>query len=91
MSRIYYPQARVVLNVVFDGFGPTAKDTPPKIIPTLPTELNISRNAYNQADGWEVTFDADDLPIDPRMVRARWMNSRWGTIPWWLAYSMITA
>ena len=70
MSRIYYPQARVVLNVVFDGFGPTAKDTPPKIIPTLPSDLSIQRNAYNQADGWEITFDADDLPIDPRMVRA---------------------
>jgi len=70
VSKIYYPQARVVLNVVFDGFGPTAKDTPPKIIPTLPSEMSISRNAYNQADGWEVTFDADDLPIDPRLVRS---------------------
>lgn len=70
MSRLYYPQARAILSVVFDGFGDTSKDTAPKIIPVMPKSLTITRNAYNQADGWEMTFDADDLPIDPQMVKA---------------------
>ena len=69
-SRIYYPQARAILSVVFDGFGESAQDTPPKIIPVVPKTVTVSRNAYNQADGWELTFDADDFPVDPQMVRA---------------------
>jgi hypothetical protein len=99
-SRIYYPQARTTLNVVFDGFGPTAKDTPPKIIDVIPVDLSVQRNAYNQADGWEVTFDADDFPIDPRLVRsgastpigACCRDSRAVSLnPWWRACLTIMA
>lgn len=70
MARIYYPRARAILSVVFDGFGPTARDTPPKIIPVLPRQVTVTRNSYDQADGWELVFDAYDLPIDPQMIRA---------------------
>lgn len=70
MSKVFYPQARAVLQVVFDGFGGLSADTAPKIIPVIPKEVSIHRNTYKQADGWEMTFDAHDFPIDPQLVRA---------------------
>jgi hypothetical protein len=69
-ARAYYPQARAILQVVLDGFGSTARDTKPLIIPCLPKALTIQRNSYNMADGWEATFDAGDLPFDPTFIRA---------------------
>ncbi len=70
MSRIYYPQARAILQIVFDGFGPSARDTPPKIIPVLPKTVTVHRNAYRQADSWELVFDGQDLPVDPQLIRS---------------------
>ena len=55
---------------MFDGFGPDEKDSNPLIIPVLPKEASIVRNSYKQADSWSITFDADDFPIDPALVRA---------------------
>lgn len=68
--RVYYPQARAILQVVLDGFADTAKDTAPLVIPVLPKSVKVVRNGYNQADSWELTFEVGDLPIDPDMVRA---------------------
>jgi hypothetical protein len=70
VSRIFYPQARAVLQIVFDGFSLHAKDTAPQIIPIIPMEATVHRNSYRQADSWELTFDANDLPIDPQLVRS---------------------
>lgn len=70
MSRFYYPQARAILQVIFDGFGEESKDTEPLVVPVLPKEVRITRNSYRQADSWELVFDGNDLPIDPRLVRA---------------------
>lgn len=70
MSRYFYPQARAILQVIFDGFGEDARDTDPEIIPVLPKAVRITRNSYRQADSWELSFDGNDLPIDPRLVRA---------------------
>lgn len=64
-GRFYYPVAKAILQVVFDG-----NDDRPRIIPVLPKAATVHRNGYQQADSWELTFDADDLPIDPRQVRA---------------------
>lgn len=58
------------MTVVFDGFGESSRDSPPKIIPVLPRSAVVTRNGYNMADGFEVTFDADDMPIDPRLIRS---------------------
>lgn len=69
-GRRYYPQARAILQVVFDGFGDTARDTPPKVIPVLPKTVKIMRNSYSLADSWELTFDANDLPFDPTFIRS---------------------
>ncbi len=70
MSRVYYPQVRAILQVVLDGFGPSAVDTPPLIVPVIPMTATIHRNSYKQADSWELTFEGNDLPLDPRLVRA---------------------
>lgn len=69
-SRLYYPAARAILQVVFDGFGDSARDSDIEIIPVLPKSVTIHRNGYNMADSWEMTFSASDLPIDPQMIRA---------------------
>lgn len=68
--NIYYPQARAILQVIFDGFGDTARDSPINIIPCLPKSLTVHRNSYSQADSWEVMFDVGDLPIDPTLIRS---------------------
>lgn len=68
--RRYYPQARAILQVVLEGFGATARDTPPVVIPCLPKSCKIMRNGYNQADSWEAVFEVGDLPIDPQLIRA---------------------
>jgi hypothetical protein len=70
VSRTYYPVCRAILQVVFDGFGPTSRDTPPKIIPIHPRRATVHKNSYSQADSWSIEFDALDLPIDPELVRA---------------------
>lgn len=68
--RVWYPQIRAILQVVLDGFGEAAADTPPMIIPVLPKSVTIHRNRYTQADSWEMTFEVGDLPIDPQLIRA---------------------
>lgn len=70
MSRVFYPQARAILQVVFDGFSTDEHDSDPLVIPVLPTEARIVRNSYRQADSWELVFEANDFPVDPQLVRA---------------------
>lgn len=67
--QVYYPVAKAFLYVIFDGFGDSAKDSKSYIIPTLPKAVTVHRNSYKQADSWELTFDAGDLPIDPQQIR----------------------
>jgi hypothetical protein len=68
--RKFYPQCRAILQAVLDGFGPTARDTEPLIVPCLPKSAKIHRNSYKQADSWSLTFEAGDLPFDPALLRA---------------------
>lgn len=68
--RIFRPQARAILQVIFDGYGPTARDSEILVIPVLPKSVTVHVNSYKQADSFEMVFDAGDLPIDPRLVRA---------------------
>lgn len=70
MGRVYYPQARAVLSVIFDGFGARAQDSSPLIIPVVPKEVTVHVNAYMQPDTFELVFDAHDLLIDPSMIRS---------------------
>lgn len=70
MSRVYYPRCRAILSVIFEGFGTTAKDSPVQTIPVLPKSCTVHKNSYRQADSWELTLDAGDLPFDPDLIRA---------------------
>lgn len=68
MSRVFYPQARVILQVIFDSFDDD--DESPLVIPVMPKSLTVHKNSYKQADSWEITFDANDLPLDPDLIRS---------------------
>src|SRR5262245_7172571 len=66
--RVFYPAARAILTVYFDGFRGADGDS--TVFPVLPRTLRVHRNSYRQADSWEMKFAAADLPIDPRLLRA---------------------
>jgi hypothetical protein len=68
--RQWFPAARVILQVIMDGYGATARDSDPLIVPVLPKQVTVHRNSYKQADSYEITFEAGDLPFDPDLVRA---------------------
>jgi hypothetical protein len=68
--KTWYPQARVVLQVILDGFGDSDADSDTLVIPVLPKSCTVHINSYKQADSYEIVFDASDFPIDPRLVRA---------------------
>lgn len=69
-ARVFYPQCRAILQVIFEGYGDTARDSPILVIPVLPKSVTVHVNSYKQADSFELVCDAGDLPIDPRLVRA---------------------
>jgi hypothetical protein len=69
-DQVYFPQARAVLQVIFDGFAGPDDDTDIYTIPVLPKAVTVHRNSYKQADAWELTFDAGDLPFDPDFIRS---------------------
>lgn len=68
--RSFYPQGRAILQVIADGFGGTDADSDILVIPVLPKSITVHVNSYKQADSYELVFDAGDLPIDPRLIRA---------------------
>jgi len=70
VSGVWYPNARAVLQVVFDGYGGTGDDSEPVEIPIIPKSFTVHKNSYKQADSFEITFDANDLPMDPDLVRS---------------------
>ena len=69
MTRVYRPQCRALLSIVFDGFGESALDSPRQLLPCTPRTVTIHRNAYRDADTFDMTFAYGDLPIDPQLVR----------------------
>lgn len=68
--RIYRPQARAILQVIFDGYADDVRDSEIQVIPVIPKSVTVHINSYKQADSFELVFEAIDLPIDPRLVRA---------------------
>ncbi|HUS27612.1 MAG TPA: hypothetical protein VMZ53_03865 [Kofleriaceae bacterium] len=68
--RVFYPQCRAILQVIFDGYGASVRDSEILVIPVLPKSVTVHINSYKQADSYEMVFDAGDLPIDPRLIRA---------------------
>lgn len=66
-SNTFYPQARVILQVVFENFG---EPKAPKAFPVIPRSVTIYSNSYKEADTWSLEFDAADFPFSPNMIRA---------------------
>ena len=67
MAR-FYPECRVNLSVVFDGFG--GKDKPQVIEDIIPLTASVHLNSYKEADTWEITFDAQRFPFSPELVKS---------------------
>lgn len=63
----YYPRCHALISVVLDGRG--AADSRPIFIETRPRSATVNLNGYNEADTWELEFDARVLPIDPDLIR----------------------
>lgn len=80
MSQVFYPACRVILSVVFDGFGlkggvtdPFSKrggDSDPTIVQVIPRESQCNLTGYKEADTWSMSFDAKALPFSPDLIRA---------------------
>lgn len=68
MGNVWYPQCRVILSVVFDGFG--GGDSHPTIVNVIPKEATVNLTGYKEADTWSMTFDAKALPFSPDIIRA---------------------
>jgi len=67
-ENVYYPECRISLSAVFDGFG--GPDTPTVIPDIIPLSANVHLNSYKEADTWEVTFDAKHFPFSPELLRS---------------------
>lgn len=66
MSRVYYPEARIVVRAIVENFG-TSRG--PIDFPAIPRSVRITRNSYKQPDSWSVEFDGKDFPIPPSLLR----------------------
>lgn len=67
MSRVYYPEARIVVKAVIENFGDSRR---PLDFPAIPKKVSIRRNSYRQPDSWSVEFDGKDFPIPPSLLRS---------------------
>jgi hypothetical protein len=65
---IYYPECRINISAVFDGFG--GVDEPKVLSDIIPYSVNVHLNSYKEADTWEVTFDAKKFPFSPELLRS---------------------
>jgi prophage tail gpP-like protein len=68
---ISYPQAAVVLRVIWEDF----KTNKPELqdvytMEVLPKRVSVSLNNYKEADTFEVELDYRIFPLDPRFVRS---------------------
>ena len=69
LNRIYYPQAIVNLTVIIYNYGDTSiKDEFTYLFKPMSVSINI--NSYRQADTCSLTFRYEDVPFDPRLIKA---------------------
>lgn len=65
---IIYPECRINLSAVFDGFGGVDE---PRVLPDIvPYSANVHLNSYKEADTWEITFDMKRFPFSPELMRS---------------------
>lgn len=65
---VYYPQARINVSAVFDGFG--GPDKPLVFDDVLPQSFSVHLNSYKEADTWEVSFNSKFFPFSPELLRS---------------------
>ena len=56
---VFFPEARVILQVVFETFGELDR---PRVFPVRARNVSIHANSYNEADTFTVDFDANVGP-----------------------------
>lgn len=65
---VFYPDARVMLQVVFEEFG--APHGRPQVFPVRAQQISIFGNSYKEADTFSVEFVSDDFPFSPDLIAA---------------------
>ena len=65
---ILYPECRLNISAIFDGFG--GPDSPLVLTDIIPYSVNVHLNSYKEADTWEVVFDAKRFPFSPELLRS---------------------
>lgn len=69
---VYYPQASMILNVLWEDFG-NSKDGDLQKLYTLPIiarRVTVHRNDYTTADTFDAEIEYKNFPFDPRCIRA---------------------
>lgn len=68
---ISYPQAAVVLRIVWEDFGTRSPElSQVYTFEVLPKRVSVSLNNYKEADTFDVELDYRVFPLDPRFIRS---------------------
>lgn len=69
---VYYPQASMILNVLWEDFGNEGDASLQKLytLPIIAKRVTVHRNDYTTADTFDAEIDYKNFPFDPRCIRA---------------------
>ena len=82
-SGVYYPMCLATLKCIFDDHPETNKKAPagsakgsisgsaknPFIFQVRPKSCSVMMNSYNEADTWDLEFDAHLFPLSPEIIQ----------------------
>lgn len=65
---IHYPQAWCLIHLLLDDLG---QEPEPDLITIqgAPVSFRVEKNRWSEADTFELTFDSEDYPFDPGVIR----------------------
>jgi hypothetical protein len=67
---VYFPQAVMILRVLWEDFGQGGSASKVFKLPVLARRLSVSINDYNSADTFDAEIDFKSFPFDPRCIRS---------------------
>lgn len=70
MPGVFFPQCRVALSVIFDGFGRQDDDSRATWFHIIPRSCSVHLTGYKEADTFSLEFDAAALPFSPELIRS---------------------
>jgi len=72
----FYPQAAILLNVVWEDFNDSTNESLQKLytIPISARSVTVNINDYTQADTFSAEIDYKNFPFDPRTIRSCGVN-----------------